>query len=667
MKKMTLKTKLFTVCTLIVVIPLGFVGFFSVTTASRAMISAEKEKTRLIASDIGNLIHEALDVEVRVARIIASDPLILTAADEANEMGVKMTMLVLKSLDKNFGNLHTSIGGQYELFFLTDNKGTMISDSEGGKYRDTEFSVADRAYFNQAKESRECVISDPVKSKISGEPVTVIAVPLINTFDEFAGIFSIVIRLDILTKIISNTKLGETGYPFMLDSSGTVIAHPDERLVLELNLKENKQMQGILSSILSGKKGVDDYMVDGIRKICGFAPVPITGWGVAVTQDEDELLSASRHIRNIILMTSVIFLILALGVVQWFVRGIMVQLGGDPSDIAHIAERISKGDLTIEFGDKGRGSTGVYAHMRTMTQSLQAMLRQITEGARTLSSSSTQLTSVSDQMAINAKDTAQKSTNVSSATGEMAAGLNSVAAASEQATTSLQMVVSAVEEMSATINDIADKTSKGSATTAEAVKKAEYVSAKVNDLGVAASEISKVTETISDISEQTNLLALNATIEAARAGDAGKGFAVVASEIKALAQQTAQATKDIGSRINDVQSTTQESVDAISGIVDIIDNINSIVTQVAAAIEEQSITTREISNNVSQANSGVLEVNQNVSQTSEFANSVSKDIQQVSRASEEIRQGSTQINASALELSKLAEQLNNMVKTFKLN
>lgn len=664
---MTLKTKLFTVCTLIVVVPLGLVGFFSVTTASRAMISAEKEKTRLIASDIGDLIHEALDVEVRVARIIASDPLLLNAAEGASEMGVKMTMLVLKSLDNHFGKLHTDIGGQYELFFLTDKEGTMISDSEGGKYRETGISVADSAYFKRAKESSECVISEPVKSEISGKPITVIAVPLINTFDEFVGVVSIVIRLDILTKIISKTKLGKTGYPFMLDNSGTVTAHPDERLVLELNFNNNKNMQGILHSILSGNTGVDDYTVDGIRKICGFAPVLITGWGVGVTQDEDELLSSSRHIRNIILIASVIFLILTLGVVQWFVRGIMVQLGGDPSDIAHIAERISKGDLTIEFGDNRRGSTGVYAHMRTMTLSLQAMLRQITEGARTLSSSSTELSSVSDQLTINAEDTAQKSTNVSSASGEMAAGLNSVAAASEQATTSLQMVVSAAEEMSATINEIADKTSKGSATTAEAVKKAEYVSAKVNDLGVAVSEISKVTETISDISAQTNLLALNATIEAARAGEAGKGFAVVASEIKALAQQTAEATKDIGSRIDDVQSTAKESVDAINGIVDIIDNINSIVTQVAAAIEEQSITTREISNNVSQANSGVLEVNQNVSQASEFANSISKDIQQVSRASEEIRQGSSQINTSALELSKLAEILNDMVNTFKLN
>jgi Methyl-accepting chemotaxis protein len=133
-----------------------------------------------------------------------------------------------------------------------------------------------------------------------------------------------------------------------------------------------------------------------------------------------------------------------------------------------------------------------------------------------------------------------------------------------------------------------------------------------------------VTETIADISEQTNLLALNATIEAARAGQAGKGFAVVAAEIKALALQTAEATKEIGSKIGNVQTATGESVSAIQEIVTIIDEINKIVTSVAAAIEEQTATTQEISTNVSQAAEGVQEVNQNVNQASTVAGEVSR-------------------------------------------
>ena len=99
------------------------------------------------------------------------------------------------------------------------------------------------------------------------------------------------------------------------------------------------------------------------------------------------------------------------------------------------------------------------------------------------------------------------------------------------------MIVSSAEEMTATINEIANNTAKGSETTSQAVTIAQEVSRKVNKLGKSASDITKVTESIADISAQTNLLALNATIEAARAGEAGKGFAVVASEIKTLAQK----------------------------------------------------------------------------------------------------------------------------------
>ena len=199
-----------------------------------------------------------------------------------------------------------------------------------------------------------------------------------------------------------------------------------------------------------------------------------------------------------------------------------------------------------------------------------------------------------------------------------------------------------------------------------AVETAKVVSGKVDDLGRAAVEISKVTDTISDISEQTNLLALNATIEAARAGEAGKGFAVVAGEIKALAQQTAEATNEISDKISGVQATTQDSVEAIGSIVNIINEINEIVTTVATAIEEQSVTTQEISNNIGQAASGVQEVNENVNQASAVVGEVTKDVSEVSQATADMKEGSTQVLNSAGELSKLADRLNEMVGQFKI-
>jgi methyl-accepting chemotaxis protein len=131
-------------------------------------------------------------------------------------------------------------------------------------------------------------------------------------------------------------------------------------------------------------------------------------------------------------------------------------------------------------------------------------------------------------------------------------------------------------------------------------------------LAKAASRIGDVVDLINTIAGQTNLLALNATIEAARAGEAGRGFAVVASEVKALAEQTAKATGEIGQQITGIQAATRESVGAIKEISDIIGKMSEIASTIASAVEEQGAATQEISRNVQQAAQGTQQVSSNI-------------------------------------------------------
>jgi len=116
------------------------------------------------------------------------------------------------------------------------------------------------------------------------------------------------------------------------------------------------------------------------------------------------------------------------------------------------------------------------------------------------------------------------------------------------------MVAAAAQEMTATVTEIARRAEAGRSIAAGAVEESRQASQRLEQLGQAAQEIDQITGVITDISEQINLLALNATIEAARAGEAGKGFAVVAQEIKALAQQTAQATEEIQQRVEGIKT-----------------------------------------------------------------------------------------------------------------
>ena len=199
------------------------------------------------------------------------------------------------------------------------------------------------------------------------------------------------------------------------------------------------------------------------------------------------------------------------------------------------------------------------------------------------------------------------------ATAERAQQLTtSVAASSEQASTNVQSVASATEELSSSVTEIGRQVHESARMATDAVDQAHTTNDRVSELSKAAGRIGEVVELINTIAGQTNLLALNATIEAARAGEAGRGFAVVASEVKALAEQTAKATGEIGQQITGIQAATEESVSAIKGISSTIERLSEISSAIAAAVEEQGAATQEISRNVQQAAHGTQLVSANI-------------------------------------------------------
>ena len=333
-----------------------------------------------------------------------------------------------------------------------------------------------------------------------------------------------------------------------------------------------------------------------------------------------------------------------------------------------ISTRVAGGDLTQEIKVSGQDEIGILlSAMKRMVDNLNHMFIDISKGVETLSSSSTELSAISQQMAASSEQSAGKSASVATASEEMSANMNSVAAAAEQASQNVGIVASATEEMSSTIQEIAQNTEKGRSISLEAVKQTTNASKKMEQLGRAALSVGKVTETITDISEQTNLLALNATIEAARAGEAGKGFAVVANEIKELARQTAEATRQIRQQIEDMQVSTENSVEEIKQVTEIINEVNDVVGNIASAIEEQSIATKEIAGNVAQASQGIQEVTQNVAEASTVSADISTDITEVNTASQEIANASSQVRISSEELSALSERLKGMVDQFQIS
>jgi methyl-accepting chemotaxis protein len=230
-----------------------------------------------------------------------------------------------------------------------------------------------------------------------------------------------------------------------------------------------------------------------------------------------------------------------------------------------------------------------------ITRDFESLIGEI---VATVSSASTQL---------------EASAGTLTATAERAQQLTTtVAAASEEASTNVRSVASATEEMASSINEIGRQVQDSARMAGEAVDQARKTNDRVSELSKAAARIGDVVELINTIAGQTNLLALNATIEAARAGEAGRGFAVVASEVKALAEQTAKATGEIGQQISGIQTATQDSVNAIKEIGGTIEKLCEISSTIASAVEEQGAATQEISRNVQQAAHGTQQVSANI-------------------------------------------------------
>ncbi len=297
------------------------------------------------------------------------------------------------------------------------------------------------------------------------------------------------------------------------------------------------------------------------------------------------------------------------------------------------------GDLSQTMPIAGEDAAGQIAQgLERLISDLRVSVAGISQTAMSVTSSSEELSSISQQLTTNSLHAALQATNVS--------------ASSEQVSTNVSIVAASAEEMLASIREISKSATEAARVARTAVGMANSTNDTISKLGISSQEIGKVIKVITSIAQQTNLLALNATIEAARAGEAGKGFAVVANEVKELAKETARATEEIGQKIEAIQTDTRAAVKAIAEVGEIINQVNDISSTIASAVEEQTATTNEIGRNVTDAARGTCEIAQNIAN--------------VAHASEMTTRGAQETQSAARALTDMASQLQVLISRFKL-
>lgn len=570
--------------------------------------------------------------------------------------------------------------GYYDLFLIHPEGRVFYSVSKeadygtnmvNGKYADSGLGRLTR----EVLQTKKYGIADFARyAPSNNEPAAFIAQPIMHR-DEVEMIVAMQLSLEAINAIMTQREgMGETGETYLVGEDKLMRSDsyldPQNRTVKASFANPGRGSVDTLATrqALAGKSDaqiIEDY--NGASVLSAYAPVEIGGftWAIIAEIDEHEAFAAVTAMEWIMLLIGVVGVAVIVVVALLLARAIVRPVINVVNNLTELAQ--GEGDLTVRLPVNSGDEIGQLAmRFNQFIEKLQEMIKDITGGVSTLTSSSTELSAISEQLSTSAETTSGNAGTVATAVEEMSSNLNGVSAAMEQSATNSNMVSSASEEMSSTIKEIARNAETAHSVSTKAVGQAGHASEKMAELGEAAQSIGKVTEAITEISEQTNLLALNATIEAARAGEAGKGFAVVANEIKELAKQTAESTLSIRTQIDSIQQSTGSTVTEIEEITKVINDVNEIIATIASAVEQQTAATQEISDNIAQASQGITEVNENVAQSSAVAEDVTREIAMVNSSTQEMNESSTQVRDSATELSQLAENLNEMVGRFKV-
>jgi methyl-accepting chemotaxis protein len=474
---------------------------------------------------------------------------------------------------------------------------------------------------------------------------------------------------------VAALRYGNNDYFVVQDMNNVVVMHPTMPQLAGKDMTTNKDANGKAFGVEMGEivkksgSGFIDYVWPRpgsdkpLPKLSFVAGFPAWNWIVLTGVYVDDLEAQSWASTQKSLITTAVVLVLMLGASIFMARSIT----GPLTRITATMKSLADGRDEVEVPGVGRGdeigemAAAVEVFKTNAVERRQLAREQQAQEARIVEQRKADMNALANQFEGAVGEIIQTVSSASTALETSASTLTStaehaqelatvVATASEEASTNVHSVASAAEEMTSSVNEISRQVQESSRIAHEAVGQAQRTNDRVGELAKAAARIGDVVELINTIAGQTNLLALNATIEAARAGEAGRGFAVVASEVKALAEQTAKATGEIGQHINGIQGATQESVDAIKEITDTIDRMSEIASTIASAVEEQGAATQEISRNVQQAAAGTQRVSSNIA-----------DVQ---RGASETGSASAQVFSAAQSLATDSGRLKDEVSKF---
>lgn len=547
-----------------------------------------------------------------------------------------------------------------------------VADVNGKTYNDTD--ISDRDYFKSAIKG-VTYISSPVIRKTDQSVALFVAARITNETG-YNGIICCALDSATFSEMVSNVAIGEHGYGFIVDKTGTIIAHRDQSLVDGLtNYKQlaagdasYNDLANLTDHMIAGETGFQSLKIDGVNSRVAYIPIEGTdGWSLAVVADETEMTRSYYTIITVIAAVIVIFILIGIVFSLLFARPISNSIGKVETRLELLAE----GDLGAPVPDiKSKDEIGRLS--KALEKTVTFVIAYISDIENVLTNIANSDLSVEAQQEyigdfrpiktslVKIIESLSKTiSQINYSADQVATGAEQVSAGAQSLAQGAAEQASSIEQLSASIAGIADKvenTSEKSAFTVKVMDKANqelrvstsYMQEMIGAMELiskSSEQIEKIIKAIEDIAMQTNILALNASVEAARAGAAGKGFAVVAAEVRKLAEESSESAKNTAELIQntiDAVNNGRRIADATAASLKLV--VDS-AADIATHFEEIARTSEEEAEAIAQITQGVSQIS-NVVQTNSATAEESASISQ--------------------ELSGQAALLKEMIKVFKL-
>ncbi len=533
----------------------------------------------------------------------------------------------------------------------------------------------DKEWYIAAKNAGDFVWIDPYFDTTINEMVVTAVHPVYNASNQFIGVIAADINLKVMNAQTKDIKIGEKGYPMVIDKNNIIMTHADESKVgTEL------VTQAIKDTIANKQEDlVYTYEENGVTKTKYGSVYYMNNidWSVVSTFYLDEIQAESNRIIILLVVASAIAIaagsVLVLLFTKRFNRNIKKLIEsmqrartGELGFLSKVKSKDEIGVLSAYFDETLLDLSKLVGNILNASSLLTTSAHSLAATSEEVSASFDEITKTVEDIAVGAQDQAQdaeKSVNIGMSLSERLNELNDY---TNHMVQSAKETASAYSDGIESINTLQNR----NAESMTANNSIEEVIRQLNDRTI---EIGVILDSISNISEQTNLLALNASIEAARAGEHGRGFSVVAEEIRKLAEQSAASTNEVRDIVINIQSDSANSVERMSSLKTISQKQSEAVLQVVDSFEVIKSSYDIISENISQISDSVLKVNEDKEHILESIESISAVSEETAAASEEVTATMDQqayaveeVAKAAQDLNQISSQLNQEIEKFKI-